>query len=228
MLPNLSRLSGCTSADLASPTDDSAAMELMYATADGELADVERLIQEGVDVNERDQNGESALVWAAKHGHINVMRILIKAGANVNIKSNSGRTALIEAVLRHNYFAVRELLKANADVDIKDNEGMTALMYVCAIKEEHAGIVIALLNANANVDLQDDDLGYTALMQAVKNRHFETVKILVDRKANVNIVSRLGRTALEMASDDGLAYRRQHGSTNPHKRIMNVLLEAGA
>ena len=58
--------------------------ELMAAAARGNVATVQRLVADGVDVNDN-SSGFSALHVAAKEGNADVVTALLDAGADVNI-----------------------------------------------------------------------------------------------------------------------------------------------
>jgi hypothetical protein len=82
---------------------------------------------EGVDVNERDNEGSTALMYAAWQGQTEVAQLLIDAGADVNARSYYGWTALMSASYHGNTEIAQLLLDYGADVTIKDNSGNTAL-----------------------------------------------------------------------------------------------------
>ena len=47
----------------------------------GDYAEVKRLIEEGANVNAKDNDGATALMWASLKGHQEVSKLLIEAGA---------------------------------------------------------------------------------------------------------------------------------------------------
>ncbi len=55
------------------------------------------LIEEGVDVNAKANNGFTALMIASQEGHTEVANMLIEKGADVNAQNNDGYTALMLA-----------------------------------------------------------------------------------------------------------------------------------
>ena len=67
----------------------------------GDAQQVERLIAEGVDVDEKDIADKTALLWAADAGQMDVVQVLVAKGANVNARDFSDWTPLMFAVLGH-------------------------------------------------------------------------------------------------------------------------------
>jgi ankyrin repeat protein len=59
---------------------------------------VEKLLEQGANVNAKDRDGETALMWAARRGHSETVKALINAGADVNVKGGRySKTALMWA-----------------------------------------------------------------------------------------------------------------------------------
>ena len=87
--------------------------ELLSAVWDGDLAEVERLIEIGADVNAQDDYDMTALMWAANEGYTEIVELLIDAGADVNLQDEYGWTALMVAANTE----IRELLKAAGAVE---------------------------------------------------------------------------------------------------------------
>ena len=72
-------------------------MSLRIAANSGDLEEVERLLNEGADINARAMNGMTPLILASQMGHTKVVEVLLHRGADVNAKSNAGSTALMLA-----------------------------------------------------------------------------------------------------------------------------------
>jgi hypothetical protein len=65
--------------------------DLIQAAEEGDLADVERQLEAGVDVNWQNDRGVTALMGVA---YTEIVELLINAGADVNVKNNNAWTAL--------------------------------------------------------------------------------------------------------------------------------------
>ncbi|UCF80045.1 MAG: ankyrin repeat domain-containing protein [Acidobacteriota bacterium] len=122
--------------------------DLLEAAQAGNTAEVEQLLEQGADVNAKDEYGGTALMWAARKGHTEMVNALIDAGADVNAKMKGGWTALMFAAGEGYTGIVEILIGKGADVNVKGTfTGLTALMI--AAKEDHTGIVEILRKAGA-------------------------------------------------------------------------------
>jgi ankyrin repeat protein len=73
---------------------------LMIAAANGCNLIMDRLIQQGAQLNcKEEKNRETALIKAVKGSNFDEARILVNQGANVNVVDASGMTALDWALL---------------------------------------------------------------------------------------------------------------------------------
>ena len=89
---------------------------LMRAALDGNTQRVRELIQQGEDINQRDDNGRTALIFAVINTHYETMKVLLEYGADVNAKSNKGGTALMAAASVGDLRMVQALLDKGADL----------------------------------------------------------------------------------------------------------------
>ncbi len=73
--------------------------DLLLAAADGDTAQIERLLTEGASVDTLGPNGETALMLAIRNGKRDVVELLLAKGADMHIKTPKGSTAL--SVAKH-------------------------------------------------------------------------------------------------------------------------------
>ena len=188
------------------PTELSAYRGLHAAAAQGEVDDIQRLAQTGVDLNARDSNGRTPLHVAAFQGHGSVAQALIAAGSDPGLLDNQRYDAVTIAAVRDDMPTLKALLASGASAKLISSiyDG-TAL--IAAAHLGHDGIVRELIRAGAPLD-HVNNLGWTALIEAVilgdgGPRHTEAVRALVEAGANPKIPDRNGMTPLQHAEARG-------------------------
>jgi ankyrin repeat protein len=97
--------------------------QLINAVKEGNLKKVIDLLENGADVNAKNNDGYTALMTASREGHKEIVELLIKNGADVNVKNNDGGTALMYASSKGHKEIVELLIKNGADVNAKNNNG---------------------------------------------------------------------------------------------------------
>ena len=112
---------------------------LIYAANNGNAPIVNLLLENGANVNDQDDEGNTPLMIASERGHQETVKLLIESGANMNAQDEYKRTALMRASEDGRSNVVTTLLKKGADVNAKDKWNKTALMK--ASLNEHDDIV---------------------------------------------------------------------------------------
>jgi len=191
------------------------------------------------------------LIEAAIHGDVKLARFLLQNGADPNIRGFfANQTALISATQQGQAEIVELLLQYGADWSAVDHPSkFSAIEY--AISDENADIVRHLLAAGArpvfrrlSFDMhggpgareivrllmqhgfdinRKDDWGRTPLMWAAERAPLETIQLLIDSGADVNIVS--GKNMNGVSSKEtaiGLAKRAKRDD------VVELLRQAGA
>lgn len=120
---------------------------LMFAALNDNDYVVNKLLEQGNDVNAADKKGFTALIYAALSGHPDIVKLLLRQGAKVNAVNSDGKTALMEAAENGHADVVELLLKHEADVNIAAKDGWTAQML--AAKKGYVNIVKKLKKQNA-------------------------------------------------------------------------------
>lgn len=95
---------------------------LYKAANGGNLDDVRRMLDEGVDPDTRGVDGWTPLMIASAEQHPQVVKELLSKGADPNALNSAGRSALMFAARYGNLEIARMLLEAGADPDLKNTE----------------------------------------------------------------------------------------------------------
>ncbi|XP_068436562.1 tonsoku-like protein [Clinocottus analis] len=103
---------------------------LHRACIDGNLKQVQYLVEQGHPVNPRDYCGWTPLHEACNHGHYDIVPVLLDHGANINDPggpSCEGVTPLHDALSCGNFRVARLLVERGASVTQRNSKGNTAL-----------------------------------------------------------------------------------------------------
>jgi ankyrin repeat protein len=92
---------------------------LMQAALDGKTERVKELIDQGADINQRDDNDRTGLMFAVINMHFETMKVLLEHGADVNAKSQQGGTPLMAAALAGDLRMVQALLERGVDLHVR-------------------------------------------------------------------------------------------------------------
>eukprot|EP00919_Chromeraceae_sp_WS-2016_P020884 GHVR01049562.1.p1 GENE.GHVR01049562.1~~GHVR01049562.1.p1 ORF type:complete len:536 (-),score=115.29 GHVR01049562.1:347-1954(-) len=190
---------------------------LHKASFTGHLEVVQLLLEKGAhkDLEEPDEDGNTALQLACGGGRLEVVEELLRHRANPLAVGLLDRTALHMAC-RNDHVDVATLLldRTKIDINARDEDGNTALhlgaskgyVDVCALTlERHA-------DANARGKAQR-----TPMHMVCQAGHLQVLFLLLDKGAtDLELTDRDGRTALHLAAASG------------HLNVVRVLVQKGA
>ncbi|KAK1983503.1 ankyrin repeat-containing domain protein [Colletotrichum cereale] len=175
---------------------------LTAAAYDGTLDIVKLLLDRGAAVEA--PNGW-ALQAAASEGHYDVVEELINRGANVNASTTNENfpqgTALQVACESGKLEIVILLLERGADPNLGAGEYTCPLMAAASRGEQE--ILKRLVEARADVNVFGGWDNSTVLINAVANLPVESLQVLVDAGADVNLADQEADTALIVAAREG-------------------------
>jgi len=150
-------------------------IELIDAAQNNNIDLVRQLLDNGIDINVRDDTGNTALARASQEeGHDDIVELLLEKDANPNIQDHDGNTALMWASYNVNIEIIELLLNSGANTNIPDHDGVTVLMW--ATDEGYTEIVELFLRAGADPTIQDK-YGYTSLDMAYNNGLTDIVEL---------------------------------------------------
>jgi ankyrin repeat protein len=202
---------------------------LQLAAVNGNAAVVRDLLDAGADPNAVLPEGETVLMTAARTGATQVVTLLLDRGAAVDARDHwYGESALMWAAAENHGGAVSVLIARGAPVDSRSTLQKTAnrrsgqsilslgnwtpLMY--AARENALDAGRALIKGGAGLNLVDPD-GATALEIAIINAHYEFAALLLDAKADPNVVDAEAGMGPLYAAVDMHRLAVGHGRPNP-------------
>ena len=166
--------------------------DLATAARVGDWAAVIALVDDGVDVNAEDLDGNRALHWAVRSDAAEAAGRLLESGADPAVENRHGVTPLYLAAENGNASIARLLIEAGADPNQVDRTGETILMI--ATQTGDAETVRVLLDRGADVTATDPEFGQTALMWAARGDRPGLVEMLIDHGSDVTARTRRGET----------------------------------
>ncbi|TGO30135.1 hypothetical protein BPAE_0007g00080 [Botrytis paeoniae] len=167
---------------------------------------VETLLENGIDVNLKNYQGQSLLHRATAINSREMVETIIGKKPEVNLRDNNGRTALM----------------AYADLNRNDDHG--ASMNLLHIHGGHEMYEAAIFGATGVVKFYlkhgiDPSIvnifGWTPLHCAAANGHLEVVRVLLGAKANPSSIGDTGKTPLDFVEsgkmhNNGIELGKRH------------------
>ncbi len=205
------------------------------------------LISQKVDLEHKNNNGESPLFYAIKNGSITQAAILIKHKADVKTLDNAKQNLYFAAVMSKSKAGVDFVRTYNKDINAVNADRYTPLLM--AISLESPEIVKKLIDLGADVELETVT---TPLWHAFSNSggvKTDCLKVIVENGADINKKNDLGETVLlrsvvtgkealtvafiqwganvNIADSKGV-YPIQHAVQQKASRIIGPLISGGA
>ncbi|CAF3023680.1 unnamed protein product [Rotaria socialis] len=187
--------------------------QFLLDAENGDFDAVKRNIENGIDLETRDEDQQTALILTARCNHSECIKLLLEAKADVNAEDVDNWTALLNAAQNGNLDDVRTLVEYGAKIEHCDCGQFTALMW--ASYEGHTRVVDYLLSCEANVDAIDEH-GISSLSWASGRNHVEIVELLLKAGASPNLCDKNDTTPLIWASRRG------------HTQVVDLLLQYNA
>jgi len=135
----------------------------------GNLQQIEEAINDGANINARNEDQETPLMWAAwGNPDPEVIAFLVKAGADIKAKDKEGDAPLMFAAISNSSAKIiTALVEAGADVNAQNDKGSTPL--ILAVKfntedleaqrsEPSPEVIITLLQLGADAKIKDNEL----------------------------------------------------------------------
>lgn len=169
--------------------------DFLRSAASGDVAAFDLFQAAGIDIDAKDQAGNTALMKAAEAGREQAVERILGLGADPRSLNGVGRDALLLAADKGHEEVARMLLSRGADPTLRDKEDWSAL--ALSAYNGHAGVVSLLAASAAPKELDD------ALLVASFRGKPEVVNSLLGQGANISARSPESKTPLMIASSAG-------------------------
>ena len=213
-------------ADVNAPDESLNVSPLAWSVSHGQTEATRLLIENGADVNIKDDNGSTPLHAAAVFGKADVAKLLVENGANPQVRNDDGGTPAdalhldwktttfigglmgIEVerenipIMQSGRNEIAKLfgVKKFDSKDIASAQDLSSSVFVGDLIK-----VKQMLTDEADPNAKDPQSGTTMLAVAALMGHTEVVALLLEHGADVNAKSRDGGTALHTAAFLGRA-----------------------
>ena len=166
--------------------------KIFSAVRNNDLKALNSLIDEGVNPNCYDEDGDHLLMLAAVYSSVDCMKLLLDKGSDPNAKNASGETALMWAV--HDIEKVKLLIQHGADVNARATSGNTVLL-VASVGHGRYETIKFLLDHEADA-LAVNKKKENALMRAALFGDTATISLLLSKGIDINAMRGDSITAL--------------------------------
>ncbi|MCW8879104.1 MAG: ankyrin repeat domain-containing protein [Kangiellaceae bacterium] len=170
--------------------------KLFKAVSNGDLDDIKRLGESGLDVN-RKLNGQSAIHIAAIYNQVDSAELLLSFGADPNSVDETNNTTPIFYPIRAKQLEMIKILLKNGASD-KSQDTIFSPLKV-AVSDSYLPAVKLLLEYKFSPNIFFDDPNITPLIASILDSNKELFDLLIAYKADVNLQNKEGVSALHTA-----------------------------
>lgn len=187
-------------------TNTSLMTDYLMAAQQGDVETLISCLEQGVDVNICNRQGQTAIILASLHQKYDCVTALIRAGADINQQDQTCLNPFLLSCLNNDLTLLRLILPANPDLNRLTRFGGVGLTPAC--EKGHLDIVKALLTQTTINVNHTNFVGWTPLLEAiVLNDGGETqqaiVALLLEHGASPHMTDKYGKTPLELAREKG-------------------------
>ena len=186
------------------------AKNLLHQTKSAKLA--EFIIAQGVDVNAKDENGNTPLHFAVSINNNELVNLLIRNQADVNIKNKKGEAPLNIAIgfdgdyyRLYNPQIAKLLINNGANVNVKNSVGNYSLLHL-AVENNDKDFVNYLLDKGADINAKDSDNSTPLYSKMFVTSDEEKISLLLIKRGADICIGNNGISRLDIAK----RHRRFH------------------
>jgi uncharacterized protein len=100
---------------------------LILASEKGDTDAVKQFIKSGININAKDQVGNTSLMYAAWYGYENIVNALLEKNSDLDIQGTLHRSALLLSISSSHFTIATSLINAGANIHLIDKQGYNSL-----------------------------------------------------------------------------------------------------
>ena len=159
------------------------------------------LLARSARVDSDDDEGTTPLMNAVQMNKVTIAKVLMESGANVHAKDNEHRTILHRAARNGNYDLVKLLLDRNCNARAVTTFGDTPFLE--AVYSNNLKVIDLFAEREADGSCDQNNLGTTCVHAAAEEGNLQMLVRLLKAGAKPDLVDKIGRSALLMATLEG-------------------------
>ncbi|WP_020537731.1 ankyrin repeat domain-containing protein [Lewinella cohaerens] len=174
------------------------ATPLMWACAKEDAKVARLLLQNGANLNAIDRQGDPVINWAAYYGHPEVLKLLVEKGVDVSVQSKHGDAGDVLLRLWHS----DSLLEIFHSTSIYQSPGAEVEAIFSQTTHKDLLPLDKLLQSGDFADSRDG-FGNGLIHRAASLGQVDLLELLLKHGANLNLLNRVGQSALCIAAKNG-------------------------
>ncbi|KAJ0038184.1 hypothetical protein Pint_23689 [Pistacia integerrima] len=188
---------------------------LMFVTQANNVEALKKLIERAdIDLDEQDDDGNSAAMIAAASGHTEAFRLLLHAGANIKLQNKHGKTAISLSESNHNGEIIEKVMLEYA---LEEGHNGSAGFYALHRAARRGDLDLVRMLISRGYDVNDMDGNETALSLARKNGYEnDAERVILDEMALTLV---LAGTCVKKHT--------KCGKGSPHYKVLKMVESAG-
>ena len=163
--------------------------DLLKAARYGQTAKIKKLLEEGVSLESKGDDGKTVVMVAAHYGRMSDVTYLIEAGARLDARDNEGQTLLHLLAASGDARARKALslaISKSADLNAKNNEGLTPVALALDKKRYDKMQILLDAGANVNVTIKVKDETMPLAIYAYEKTTAAVCKQILAKGADIN------------------------------------------
>ena len=187
--------------------------EIYTSIENGDLDKIKLLLQEDIDLNKKNEQGDSFIHFAISKNQISILKLLLRENIDIEIKNSLGETPLEFALKNNNTEAMKVLIKKGANFkDLCINKHFSFIHLI--VSNGNVEILELILEKGVNINEQEKISGMTPLHIAFFKENKGILDMLLKFNANIYLEDYDGNSPISLLSKHKVHYKIEESLLN--------------